>query len=47
MFPVIVLVYFLLARSEQKKMVLQSGDEYLSYRKQVRCSFPNPAAGGN
>jgi protein-S-isoprenylcysteine O-methyltransferase Ste14 len=40
LFPVIVLVYFLLARSEEKKMVQQFGDEYLAYRKQVPMFIP-------
>lgn len=40
LFPVIVLVYFLLARSEEKKMVEQFGDEYLAYRKQVPMFIP-------
>ncbi len=40
LFPVIVLVYFLLARSEEKKMVEQFGDEYLAYRRQVPMFIP-------
>ncbi len=41
LFPVIVLAYFLLARSEERKVVEQFGDGYISYRKQVPMFFPH------
>ena len=40
LFPVIVLVYTLLARSEEKRMLEQFGDEYRAYRRQVPMFFP-------
>jgi len=40
LFPVIVLVYVLLARSEEKRMLEQFGDEYRTYRRQVPMFFP-------
>ena len=38
--PVIVLAYFLLARSEEKKVIEQFGDEYLAYKMQVPMFLP-------
>jgi hypothetical protein len=38
--PMIVLVYFLLARSEKKRMVEQLGDDYLAYLLQVLMFIP-------
>lgn len=40
LFPVIVLVYFLLARSEEKRVVEQFGKEYRAYQRQVPMFFP-------
>ncbi|TAL91465.1 MAG: isoprenylcysteine carboxylmethyltransferase family protein [Rhodanobacter sp.] len=40
LFPVIVLVYTLLARSEEKRMLEQFGDAYRAYRSQVPMFFP-------
>lgn len=40
LFPVIVLAYTLLARSEEKRMIEQFGDEYCAYRRQVPMFFP-------
>ncbi|NOY13374.1 MAG: isoprenylcysteine carboxylmethyltransferase family protein [Deltaproteobacteria bacterium] len=39
-FPVIVLVYFLLARSEEKKVIAQFGEEYLAYKARVPMFIP-------
>ena len=38
--PIIVLAYGLLARSEEKKVTEQFGDEYRAYQKQVPMFFP-------
>lgn len=38
--PVIILAYFLLARSEEKQVIEQFGDEYLAYKMQVPMFFP-------
>jgi protein-S-isoprenylcysteine O-methyltransferase Ste14 len=40
LFPAIVLSYFLLARSEERKIVEQFGDEYRAYRKRVPMFIP-------
>ena len=40
LFPVIVLVYHLLARSEERKVEEQFGDEYRVYRKRVPMFIP-------
>ena len=40
LFPIIVLSYFLLARSEERKVVEQFGDEYRAYRKRVPMFIP-------
>lgn len=40
LFPVIVLAYFLLARSEERKMGEQFGDEYRRYRERVPMFIP-------
>ncbi|HEC28531.1 MAG TPA: isoprenylcysteine carboxylmethyltransferase family protein [Gammaproteobacteria bacterium] len=40
LFPVIVLAYTLLARSEEKRVVEQFGDEYLAYKQQVPMFIP-------
>lgn len=40
LFPVIVLAYSMLARSEEKRMIEQYGDEYITYRQQVPMFFP-------
>lgn len=40
LFPVIVLIYTLLARSEEKRMLEKFGDEYRTYRSQVPMFFP-------
>jgi len=40
LFPVIVLTYTLLARSEQRRMVEQFGEEYRAYQQQVPMFFP-------
>lgn len=40
LFPVIVLVYTLLARSEEKRMLEQYGDQYRAYRSRVPMFFP-------
>ncbi len=42
LFPVIVLVYSLLARSEEKRVVEQFGEEYLAYQRRVPMFFPHP-----
>lgn len=39
-FPVIVLAYYLLARSEEKKVVAQFGDEYRAYQRRVPMFIP-------
>ncbi|MCF6267276.1 MAG: isoprenylcysteine carboxylmethyltransferase family protein [Desulfuromusa sp.] len=39
-FPVIILAYFLLARSEEKKVIKQFGDEYRAYRARVPMFIP-------
>jgi len=40
LFPVIVLAYSLLARSEERKVEEQFGEEYLAYRKRVPMFIP-------
>lgn len=40
LFPVIILTYYLLARSEERKVIEQFGDEYLAYRKRVPMFIP-------
>lgn len=40
LFPIIVLVYVLLARSEERKMVEQFGEEYRAYQRQVPAFIP-------
>ena len=40
LFPIIVLVYVLLARSEERKVVEEFGDEYLAYRRRVPMFIP-------
>ena len=40
LFPVIVLVYAFLARSEERKMVAQFGDEYRAYKRRVPMFIP-------
>lgn len=40
LFPVIVLVYAFLARSEERKMVAQFGEEYRAYKKRVPMFIP-------
>ncbi len=42
LFPVIVLVYVLLARSEEKKVLQQFGEEYRAYRRRVPMFIPRP-----
>lgn len=42
MFPVIVLVYALLARREESKMVQEFGIRYEAYRRRVPMFFPKP-----
>lgn len=42
MFPVIVLVYVLLARREEAKMVHEFGMRYEAYRRRVPMFFPKP-----
>jgi protein-S-isoprenylcysteine O-methyltransferase Ste14 len=42
LFPVIVLVYTLLARREETKMVEQFGTQYEAYRRRVPMFFPKP-----
>jgi protein-S-isoprenylcysteine O-methyltransferase Ste14 len=42
LFPVIVLVYVLLARSEEKKVIAQFGDEYRAYQRRVPAFIPRP-----
>lgn len=39
-FPIIVLAYFLLARSEERKMLEQFGDEYRAYQASVPMFIP-------
>lgn len=39
-FPVIVLAYYLLARSEEKKVLAQFGDEYRAYQRRVPMFIP-------
>ena len=41
LFPIIVLAYFLLARSEERKVVELFGDGYITYRKRVPMFFPH------
>ena len=40
LFPVIVLAYYLLARSEERKVEVEFGDEYQAYRKRVPMFIP-------
>ena len=40
LFPVIVLAYSMLARSEEKRMIGQFGDEYIAYQQQVPMFLP-------
>ena len=40
LFPVIVLAYYLLARSEERKVEAEFGDEYREYRKRVPMFIP-------
>jgi len=40
LFPIIILVYYLLARSEERKVEEQFGDEYRAYRKRVPMFVP-------
>ncbi len=40
LFPIIVLAYYLLARSEERKVEAQFGDEYREYRKRVPMFIP-------
>jgi len=40
LFPVIVLAYYLLARSEERKVEEEFGDEYRDYRKRVPMFIP-------
>ncbi len=40
LFPFIVLVYVLLARSEEKRVVEQFGEEYRAYQQRVSMFFP-------
>lgn len=42
LFPVIVLVYVLLARSEEKNVIAQFGDEYRAYQRRVPAFIPRP-----
>jgi len=42
LFPVIVLVYVLLARSEEKKVLQQFGEEYRAYQRRVPMFIPRP-----
>ena len=39
-FPIIVLAYYLLARSEERKVIEQFGDEYRSYQARVPMFIP-------
>ncbi len=39
-FPLIVLVYVILARREERRVIAQFGDKYLAYRQQVPMFFP-------
>jgi len=41
LFPAIVLAYGLLARSEEKRVIEQFGDEYHTYQQQVPMFFPH------
>lgn len=42
LFPIIVLAYTLLARSEEKRMLAKFGDEYRAYQKRVPMFLPRP-----
>jgi len=42
LFPIIVLIYGLLARNEEKRMVAQYGEEYRVYQRQVPMFIPRP-----
>lgn len=46
MFPVIVLAYFLLARSEERQMEKRYGDSYRAYRRRVPMFLPRPGQWG-
>ena len=39
-FPIIILAYYLLSRSEEKKVVAQFGDEYCAYKTRVPMFIP-------
>jgi len=40
LFPIIVLAYYLLARSEERKMEEEFGEEYREYRRRVPMLIP-------
>lgn len=40
LFPVIVLVYWLLARSEEKRVLAEFGDAYRAYQRRVPMFIP-------
>ena len=40
LFPLIVLAYYLLARSEERKVEEEYGDEYREYKKRVPMFIP-------
>lgn len=40
LFPVIVLIYWLLARNEEKRVLAEFGDEYRAYRRRVPMFIP-------
>jgi len=42
LFPIIVLIYGLLARNEEKRMVAQYGEEYRDYQRRVPMFIPRP-----
>ena len=39
-FPVIIIAYYLLARSEEKKVIAQFGDDYREYQERVPMFIP-------
>ncbi|MCB1945385.1 MAG: isoprenylcysteine carboxylmethyltransferase family protein, partial [Thauera sp.] len=46
LFPVIVLVYWLLARREERRVLQEFGDEYRTYMQRVPMFIPRPGQWG-
>ena len=46
LFPVIVLVYWLLARNEEKRVLAEFGEEYRAYQQRVPMFIPRVSQWG-